>query len=189
MKNRPKLLEMTRLAVLALLLVSCGDNDDPVNPGDRLCGGESGFATRVEGRSSPVEVCSSDNSTFVAYSTGNRYAIQATTTLNSTLFQFDLEVPHRTDFPVVLTPTHDQAVAASDDFLVWLYYQEVPQSGEELESYEITGGSFTLSFSDTNVLTATFENITMKIRTQSTPPEDRGTRLLKEGFISLSVDD
>jgi len=194
MKKRAHLLGMTHIAALLALtmltitVTSCGDDGNPVDPADRLCGGESGFAARVEGRSSPVEVCTSNDDTIVVFSVGNNYVIQATMTSGSTLFQFDLEVPHRADFPVVLLLEGDRGAAAADEFAVWMYYQEVPQSGEALESYEITGGTFTLSFSDGNVMTATFADVGMKIRTQESTPQDRGTRLIKQGFMSLSVD-
>lgn len=174
--------------LLTMFAPACGDKDRSVNPATRLCGGESGFAARVEGRSNPVDVCTSNDDTFMAFSVGGNYVIQATMSMGGTLFQFDLEVPHHSDFPVVLTFNANQAAAAADDYAVWMYYQEIPESGEDLESYEITSGTFTLTFSDTEVLAATFDNVAMKIRTQDATPEDRGTRLISEGFISLSVD-
>ena len=191
MKNRAHLFGMTHLAMLTVLMLtvtSCGDDGNPIDPNDRLCGGESGFAARVEGRSSPVEVCTTNDDTIVTFSAGNNYVIQATMNSEGALFQFDLEVPHRTAFPIVLLLNSDRGAAAADEFSVWMYYQEVPQSGEALESYEVTGGTFTLSFSDRNVMTATFADVGVKIRTQDSTPQDRGTRLFKEGFMSLSVD-
>jgi hypothetical protein len=193
MKNHPQLFVMPHFAViaaivLALFATSCGEQDNPVDPADRLCGGASGFAARVEGRSSPVDVCASDNETTVDLTSGNIYAIRAAVTIDNTLFQFNLEVPYRSDFPVVLDLSADQGAAQLDEYAVWLYYQEVPQSGEALESYEISGGSFTLSFAADDVMTATFADVVLKIRTQESTPQDRGTRVLKRGYMSLSVD-
>jgi hypothetical protein len=190
MKIHAKGLPFALAALLALLLVvpSCGDQDDPVNPEDRLCGGESGFAALVKGRANPVEVCTSNDDAIMTFSgaTGN-YSIQATMQMGDILFQFNLEVPHHDQTPQILTLTHDAAAASGDRFAVWIYYQELPNSGEDLESYEVSGGSLTLSYSDTSVLTATFEDITLKMRTISTPHEDRGTRVVERGFMSLSV--
>jgi hypothetical protein len=176
------------LLVLALLAPSCGDQDNSVNPEDRLCGGEAGFAARVEGRASPLEVCTSNDDAIVAFSSGGDYVITATMTMNGDFFQFDLLVPHHANFPVVLTLTGDRGAALDDEFAVWMYYQEVPRSGEDVESYEITGGTFRLTYSDTNVMAATFSGVEMKMRTQESTPQDRGTRLIESGFMSLSVD-
>lgn len=176
------------LAALLLIAPSCGDDGNPVDPDDRLCGGEAGFAALVAGRASPLELCTSNDDAITTFSgaTGN-YSIQATMQAGGDLFQFDLEVPHHDDLSVVLTLTGDPAAAGSDRFAVWIYYQELPDGGEDLESYQIDGGTFTLSYSDTNVLTATFEDVILKMRTQESTPEDRGSRVVERGFISLSV--
>jgi hypothetical protein len=99
-------------------------------------------------------------------------------------------VPHRDDFPVVLTIHDSYDTATADDRGVWIYYQEVPAEGDALESYEIATdqGTFTLGFSDGVVVTATFEDISFKMQTQGENPQDRGMRLLETGFMSLSVD-
>lgn len=188
MKNPRFAAAFLAAALLVAGVTSCGKKDNPVDPRDRVCGGESGFGARVTGRASPVDVCVSDDAANVILTTGNEYSIHAVMNTGDDFFQFDLLVARRDDTPTLLTLHDTEAAAAADDFGVWIYYQEAPTGGEAIESYEITDGDFTLSFSADDVLTATFNNITFKMRTQTSTPEDRGTRVIEKGFLSLSVD-
>lgn len=172
----------------ALLLAACGDDGNPVNPEDRVCGGESGFGARVRGAASPVDVCVSNDKTSVVFTAGNRYLITAIMSADNVIYEFQLLVPHRDDAPIVLNLYADQGLAIADPQGAWLYYQEAPDGETPVESFEITDGSFTLSFSDASVMTATFSNVAMRIRTQEGTPQDRGTRVVEKGFMSLSVD-
>jgi hypothetical protein len=192
MKNRPRqrLLPLVLAAVISLLLPACGDEGNPVDPKDRVCGGESGFAARVAGGPKRVDVCVDNKDVSVVLTSGNNYSIRATMTSGGSVYEFQLLVPNRDDFPVILTIHDDFATATLDDRGVWIFYQEIPAEGDALESYEIAPdkGTFTLSFSDGNVMTATFSDISFKLQTQGDNPEDRGTRVVESGFMSLSVD-
>jgi hypothetical protein len=185
MKNASHLL---LAAALVLALGACGDDDNPVNPADRVCGAESGFGARMQGTANPVDVCVSNDKASVVFTAENRYLITAIMSKGDVIYQFDFEVPHRDDTPVVLTLYSDRGVAAVDPSGVWLRYQEAPDGETAVESFEITGGTFTLSFSATDVMTATFSDVTMRIQTQEGTPQDRGTRGIEKGFMSLSVD-
>ena len=171
---------------LLFLAVSCGGNDDGVQPTDRLCNGEAGLGARIEGRSSPVDLCLNDADVSVLLTSANRYDIAGQARLPGVTLQIRMVFALRADAPVSLSPvsTLDQAIADAD--AVWIRYVEIPDRGDAIESSAVAGGSFRLTFSDDKILAGTLENITFTMR-NVTSGDEVGTRRVSEGFFSLSV--
>jgi len=176
-------------AALVLLGPACG-KDNPSDPAAALCGGNSGFGARVIGRADPVDVCVSDDKATTLLTVDDNYSVHAVMTAGGVTFDFELLFHHRDDAPVVMTLHDDLGAALADEFGVYIHYQETPTQGEALESYQVTGGTFTLGFTtgDRSVVTATMSNVTLRMRTTGSNPEDRGTRSIEKGFLSLSID-
>jgi hypothetical protein len=176
-------------AALLLLFPACG-KDNPSDPGAALCGGDSGFGARVIGRADPVDVCVADDKVTTFLTIEDNYSVHAAMTAGGVTFDFELLFHHRDDFPVAMTLHDDIGAALADEFGVYILYQETPAQGEALESYQVTGGTFNLGFtqSDRSVVTAEMNNVTLRMRTTGSNPEDRGTRSIEKGFLTLNVD-
>lgn len=175
------------LAALVVTTPGCGKKSNPVNPADRVCGGKYNLGARVSGRSSPFDFCVSDKDASVIFTSESRYDIRAQYVTSNTTFELQMLFPHNANFPVVLNLTSNLAAAESDPNGCWLYYSETASDGTTLESYDITDGSFTLTYSDGTVVAASFDGVTLKMRNQDTGT-DAGTRTLDQGFLSLTVD-
>jgi hypothetical protein len=159
-------------AALAILVAAlqlgagCGKKETPVNPEARVCGtAESGVGLRVKGRSSPIDVCVSDQDVAASITVDNYYSITARMVSGGDIFEVQLLFPERDDYPVALNVTGD--LSALDASSVWIYYQEVPESGDAIESELVTDGTFTLGFAAQDVVTATLRNISLTMRRQS----------------------
>jgi hypothetical protein len=171
--------------LLAGLFVTCSDNN-PTDPNDRLCGGEAGLGVRVEGRSQPLALCLDDGDVSVLLTSLNRYDIAAQVDTPRGSYQIRMVFALRSDFPVALVPAASLGEATADPGKVWLYYEEIPNGGDAIESIEVTGGSFRLTFSDEHVLAGLIEGISLTMHDVSTG-DVAGTRQLADGFFSLSV--
>jgi hypothetical protein len=169
----------------ALLAVACGD-DSGVNPEDRLCGGEAGLGLRVEGTAQPAQLCFDDDDVSVLITLFDRYDISAQTSVGGTIYQVRMVFAIRDDTPVTLIPVGDIGDAIADPATAWIYLEEVPDNGDPIESLEVTGGLFQLSFSDQNVLAGTMKNVKLTMHDVSSGDEV-GKRTIAEGFFSLSV--
>ena len=172
--------------IILTLLASCSGSSNPVDPNDRLCGGEAGLGARIEGRSQPLAFCVDDGDVSVLLTASDRYDIAAQLNTPRGVFQIRMVFALRSDFPVSLVPVATIAEATADPGKVWIYYVEIPNSGNAIESLETSGGSFRLTFSDENVLAGTLENIALTMHDVSSG-DTVGTRKLAEGFFSLSV--
>jgi hypothetical protein len=182
--------------LLLWLCVACGDESNPTEAEDNLCAGESGFGARVMGRASRVDVCVPDDNVVdnvekgvvTFFTVENRYNVTAETTArDGTIYQIQMNFPHKPNFPAALNLTGNQAQAKNDPDGVWFYYREIPSEGDAVESVAITGGSFTLSFSDTDVAAGTFQGVGLEIQIQGTH-DPAGSRSIPEGFFSISTD-
>jgi len=173
-------------AFLLLLIVSCGGKDDGVQPTDRLCNGEAGLGARIEGRSSPVDVCLNDADVSVLLTSSNRYDIAGQAKLPGVTVQIRMVFSVRPDAPVSLSPVSTLDEAIADANAVWIWYEEIPDRGDAIESSAVAGGSFRLTFSDDRILAGTIKDVTFTMR-NVTNGDAAGTRLLREGFFSLSV--
>jgi len=185
----PKSLSVAAVIALAALALfaACGEKEDPVKPVDRLCGGETGVGLRVKGRASPLDVCVADPDVDMSITTINLeeyYDLTARMVSGGDIFEIQLLFPKRADFPVGLTPIG--TLAALDTDSAWIYYQEIPQSGEAIESDLVTAGAFHLGFAASDVATATLDGISLTMVRKS-DGQPAGTRLIEEGFLSVSV--
>jgi len=191
MKKRSLIAPLLLRAALAGALVgapACGKNN-PVDTGTPLCGGSSGFGARVVGRSEPVDICVSDRDASVVITTGDHYSVNVTKVTSEATFDFYVVFPViGQEAPEILTFHDDLGAALVDPLGVYLYYQETPKQGDPIESVQITDGTFTLSFSAGDILTATMNGVTMKMKTTGSSPQDAGTRTIEKGFMSLGVD-
>ncbi|HEX5132037.1 MAG TPA: hypothetical protein VFX92_06080 [Candidatus Krumholzibacteria bacterium] len=185
----PIIRALRRPAVLAglllAILVACGD-DNGVDPGERLCGGQAGLGVRVEGKAEPLDICLDDVDVSVAITALDRYDVSGLLQTSSGVYQVQMVFAIRPDAPVALYPVQTINEAVSNPDAVWIYYQEAPNSGDTIESLEVTGGSFQLSFSDANVLAGTFEGITLTMHDIQSG-DAVGKRKLAQGFFSLTV--
>jgi hypothetical protein len=172
-------------AAMFLLAAACGEKEAPVDPEARVCGrAEAGVGLRVEGRASPVDVCVADDEAAVSITAENYYSITARMVSGGDIFEVQLLFPKRADFPVTLDVTG--TLSALDVESAWIYYQEIPQSGDAIESELATAGTFVLGFAADDVVTATLTDISLTMIRQS-DGEAAGTRLIEEGFLSVSV--
>lgn len=174
------------LSLALVAIVACGEREAPVDPNNRLCGGETGLALNVLGRSAPVEVCVADKDVDARFSSLNEYSVQGHMVAGNDIYDVTMLFRHHDNFPVDLFATGDLATYESDPSAVWIYYEEVPNGGEAIESTVVTGGTFTLSFSGGDIAVGTLAGVklTMRNRTDMGPA---GTREFSEGFFSLSV--
>ena len=186
--------------IVAVLFVffqaGCSEESNPVEAEERLCGGEAGLAARIKGRAAPVDFCVQDDRVVESVEKGvltiftiqNRYAVTASMTgPDGTEYEIQMLLPHKSEVPKALNITGNQAQAEADPDGVWFYYQEIPPTGDALESVAVTGGTFTLSFSDTEVAAGTFAGVSLEMQTQNTNTA-AGTRGIPEGFFSISTD-
>jgi len=173
-------------AAVVLALVGCS-KDDPVADKNALCAGESGVGLRVEGRSSPLDVCVPDADVDALLTNSNHYDISARSTLdNGTVVQWHMVFTRRNDAPVSLRLVNSVTEATSDPSTAYVQYTEIPTSGGTVESTLITGGSFRVTFNDDSAAVGTMENIAMDM-TNLQSGDPAGERRITEGFFSVSV--
>jgi hypothetical protein len=171
--------------LLPALLLAC--SDDPTVDDSPLCAGESGVGIRVEGRAEPVDVCVSDNAVDALLTSSEHYDVTAQLTLgDNSIVQLRLVFTQQPTVPVTLRMVNSITEATSDPSTVYVFYEEVPESGSPIQSTLITGGKFRLTFNDTSVAVGTMENIGLDMNNIQTG-DPSGTREIVEGFFSVSV--
>lgn len=171
-----------------LLFAACGDDSNPTDAKENLCAGESGLGARVTGRAAPVDICVPDGVVVTTYTAQNRYDVTARITgSDRTVYEIQMWFPHRPDLPKVLNLTGIFAEAEADPDGVWFFYKESPPDGDPIESVAVTGGLFTLSFSDTEVTAGTFRDVELDMQIVNTN-NPAGSRSIPEGFFSISTD-
>ena len=172
------------LAALLLLIGACG-KDDPASPGERLCGGETGLGLLIEGRADPLEFCVDDPDVSVVLTSQNRYDVRAEVSTADGTFVVRMVFAVRS-FPATLRITDSLAETTNDPGVVWLYYEEIPAGGDPIESFAVTGGTFTLSFVDADVATGVLKNVVFEMRDFSSG-DPAGQRKFADGMFSIST--
>jgi len=174
------------LILAILLVIACGE--DPFNGvADGPCPGESGFGARIDGEDGPVDVCVADDSVVTVFTTMGWYDVTARSTASDgTTYEFAMLFPHHSTSRK-LNLTGDLLEARADANGVWFRYVEIPPEGPALESTAVTGGTFSLGYSDTEVVAGLFANVVLEM-TVTGESEAGGTRSLPEGFFSILTD-
>ncbi len=172
---------------VAFVLPACSDDDNGVDPDDRLCGGETGIGLLIEGASSPVEFCVDDDRVSAVLTSQDRYDVGAQFSTSEGDFIVHMVFAVQ-PFPATLHVTEFPSEAEADPSAVWIYYQEVSAGAGTIESYEIDGGSFTLSFVDEDVAAGTLHNVVFRMRDFSSQ-DPAGTRIFADGTFSISIKD
>lgn len=181
-------LHCVRVALATLLLVitgACGDDGNPVDPNERLCGGETGVGLLIEGRAEPLEFCVDDADVSVLLTQFNRYDVAADVTNNDGTFVMRMVFAVQSA-PVDLRVTDSLAEATSDPGAVWIYYEEVPVGGDPIESFVVDAGSFRLTFVDEDVAAGVLSGVSFQMRDVATS-DPAGTREFSDGMFSISV--
>ncbi len=176
------------LVVVSTVLVGgCSDDSGGVNPKDRLCGGQSGFAARITGMSSAVDMCVSDQATvadFISDAGGDKYHITALFTSDSLSIEVQFTFFVQPSFPTSLTLTTNQAQADSDPGAAWVFYRET-----KLNTYDYVAasasGSLTVTFNDASVVVATFSGMGLELD-DSVSGDPAGARTVSEGYVSAT---
>jgi hypothetical protein len=176
------------VALAALLLVvvaACGDDENPVDPNERLCGGETGVGLLIEGRAEALEFCVDDADVSVLLTALNRYDVEAHVTNTDGTFVMRMVFAVQS-FPVDLRVTDQLSEATSDPSAVWLHYEELPAGGDPIESFVVDGGSFRLSFVDEDVAAGVLSGVSFQMRDIATS-DPAGTREFSDGMFSIST--
>jgi hypothetical protein len=169
--------------VFGLLVLSCGTNEDPANPADRLCRAEPGVGLVIIGSAAPLEFCVDAADADVSFA-NNRYDVRTAVSENDTTYSFQMIFHERNDFPVVLNPTSDLAVIATDQSAVWLFYEEIPANGGGIRSVGVTGGTFTLGVNDSQGASGTLEGIVFEME-EASSGQAAGGRTISEGYFVI----
>ena len=193
MTNRPGMsLRSTRrplrLAAAALLCLSGltgGCSEDTVEPVDKLCRTGAGLGARISGTPNPVDMCVPNDQATTLFGdvVPDRYELHATFTVDSITIEIDVSFQSRSDLPRVLVLTTDSNLPGPDD--VWFFYRETKPGVYDYTSASVAGG-FTLTFSDPTVAVATFSSLQIDLEDAGGTPT--GTRVISEGFISVTPD-
>jgi hypothetical protein len=181
-------LQCVRVALATLLLVgtgACGDDGNPVDPNERLCGGETGIGLLIEGRAEPLEFCVDDADVPVILTQFNRYDVEAHVANNDGTFVIRMVFAVQSA-PVDLRVTDSLSEATSDPSAVWIYYEEVPVGGDPIESFVVDDGSFRLTFVDEDVAAGVLSGVAFQMRDVTTG-DPAGTRQFSDGMFSISV--
>jgi hypothetical protein len=141
-------------------------------------------ALRVEGDGAPVELCAGSDSVSAQLTAGGRYQVRTGFDGEGRTYSLEMVMQQRDDAPVNLTVTDSLAEVSSNPDAVWIRYREFSPGGVQLESYTVTGGKFTLSFSDPSVAAGTMKGIALGLREAGTAT-DAGTRMIGEGFFTF----
>jgi len=175
------------VVVSCVFVLGCSDDDDGVNPEDRLCRGESGFAALISGGAKPVEMCVSDQATVANYYTDGdnaHYDIRATFASDSLTIEIQLSFFVQESPPTTLTPNTNESQAKSNPGEVWFFYHET-----KLDTYDYVAsavsGFFTVTFNDPSVAVATFSGLQLELDDTSSG-DPAGSRDISEGYVSVT---
>jgi hypothetical protein len=174
------------LLLVAAGVVACGENS-PEGVADGPCPGQSGFGARLESEDGTVDVCVADDSVATVFTERGWYDVTARMTeSDGTVYHFAMLFPHHTSSRK-LNLTGDLAEARADANGAWFRLVEIPPQGPAIESTAVTGGTFQLGYSDTEVVAGLFADVVLEM-TISGQDSTLGTRLVPEGFFSVLTD-
>ncbi|UCH84737.1 MAG: hypothetical protein JSW50_03305 [Candidatus Latescibacterota bacterium] len=185
---------LLQLVVIAIVLSSgCSEDDNGVNPNDRLCGGQSGLAARITGTPEPLEMCVSNQDTRVDYTPPGGSVSAGLYETTSTYTSGDLTIEISTLFyahatpPQTLNVTGNRAEAEFDPDGFWVYYREIKDGGYDVTSTTVTGTA-TLTYNDQTVAVVTFSNLEIMLVDTATQSTAAGERRIPEGYLNVTVD-
>jgi len=185
---------LIHLVVISTVLSSgCSDDDTSVDPGERLCGGQSGFAAAITGTPEPVDMCVSNENTIVIYTPPGAGIPAGLYETTSTWRSGDITIEISTLFyqhattPQALNVTGIRADAELDPDGIWFYYREIKAGDYDVTSTVISGTAM-LTFNDPTVAVVTFSNLDISLTDTATSSADAGSRRIPEGYINVTVD-
>ncbi len=153
---------------------------------DKLCRGESGFGARIRGLASPIDMCvlEVNVSATLGQIDPNRYCVTASYTEDSLTIEVEMSFIMQTVLPRKMNPTSDQLTGFLDATGVWFQYRETRPGFSPLRSDSVSG-NFTLTFSDSTVIVATFDD--MYVGLVDTTGQT-SVRTIENGFLSVIPD-
>jgi hypothetical protein len=187
MKAISKQILLHLVVVSCVFVLGCSDDSDGVNPEDRLCRGQSGFAALISGGSKTVEMCVSDQTTVADYYTdGNNahYDIRATFASDSLTIEIQLSFFVQQSVPTTLTPNANEAQAKSNPGEVWFFYHETKLGTYDYVASSVSG-FFTVTFNDPSIAVATFSGLQLELDDTSSG-DPAGSRNISEGYVSVT---
>jgi len=178
---------LARAAALAFFAAVAGCSDDPPTEADALCGGDFGVGLRVEGNAQPLEVCVSDADVSALLTSLSRYDVAAQMETDDGIYQLRMVFAQHSDFPLSLRIVNSISEATADPGAAWVYYEEIPGSGQPIGSTAVTGGTFRLSYSDDKIAVGFFDNVDLSMEEVLTG-DPAGKRRIVRGEFSISVE-
>ena len=175
------------IVLAAVLTLGCGDDSESVDPADRLCRGESGFAAQISGTPEPVEMCVSNENTLTAYipgAQGDKYNSLASVEIDGVVIEIEIGFFVQPNTPTTLLGTSNRAQAESDPGSLLFVYRETRPGNYEYESVAVTG-VFTVTFNDPSVAVVTFGSLEIDLDDVSTG-SPVGSRAISEGYLSVT---
>ncbi len=177
------------IAISLVLTFGCGNDSDVVDPSEKLCRGNSGFAARISGTPEPIEMCVSDEQTLTTYVPGSgnlgpRYVSIAAFLVDSLQIEIEISFFVHSATPVSLEPTSNRALAESNPGTVLFVYREAKLGDYEYEPGTVSG-VFTLTLSDESLATATFSDLTIELNDAANGTAV-ATRVISEGYLLIS---
>jgi len=184
--NISRTIQLIFIAVLAGLSACTTPSGTGTVDRDKLCGGQSGFGARIHGHTARVDMCVSEaqTSTTLGRLDPNRFCVMASYTRDSLTIEFEMSFLMQSALPQKMNPTADQLTGFLDNTGVWVQYRETQPGVSPLRADSVSG-NFTVTFSDSTVLVATFDNMYVGLvdTTGAT-----SVRMIEEGFLSLIPD-
>lgn len=177
-------------AILLTMSFGCGNDAADVDPEDRLCRGNSGFAARITGTFEPVEMCVSDENTLTTFipesqGIGSRYITLAAYSTDSLQIEIEISFFVHSTTPIVLQPTSNRSLADAEPGAALFVYRETKTGDYQYESGAVSGG-FTLTLSDENVAAATFSSLQIELDDVASGDESVATRAISEGYLLVT---
>ena len=189
MKHVLEQVPLLLVVVSMVFVLGCSDDSKGVDPSDRLCRGESGFAAAITGGPTPVEMCVSDQATvanYVPFQDTARYEIRAVFVSDSLTIEVELSFFVQPTPPTTLTLTTNQAQAESDPGAVWIFYRETKLGTYDYVAATVTG-VFTVTFNDPSVAVGTFAGVEMALD-DVVSGDPVGSRSINEGYVSVTAE-
>ena len=187
MRTLFKQILLQTLVFSTVLTLGCGSGDDSVDPADRLCQGESGFAAMISGSSKSVEMCVSNENTFTVYiphDSGDRYSAVAAFEIDGVVIEIEMGFFVQNQIPAILSGTSNRAQAETDPGSMLFVYRETNPGNYVYESVTCSG-AFTVTFNDASVAVVTFGTVDVDLEDLATN-NPAGSRAISEGYLSVT---